>query len=1443
MNAKPLLKRTLIYFAYVLGSFLLVAAVLFLFLQTGFAKSRIASRLSGALSGPDRRVSIGELKGMVPFQWHVDRITIGDIKGTWLIFNDLRLRWSPLALLRGKIYLKDLSAGDVVIERTPVERKKEPWRAPTLPKELPPIEVSRIKIERLTLHEPVLGQSAVFEIKGGIRSQKSGLIVPLTVSRKDSGPETNLGLTIALYTEPESFGINAVLREDEGGFAAMMMGLKKAGPLSVRVKGSGPLKAWKGRIVADAQRIGFVRANIGLAIAGEISADVEGHVVPAAAILPSGLKPLFGSKNSFAIDAGLIPDQRLKIKKAEFWAENYSAGIEGSLDIKSRQVRSDFFLGVTDLGTLSKLIGMPVEGEIALSGDLSGTIRRPELNADIELTGLRLQETTIKEARADLSILPNGPVSLSFPGMGLKAEGTILGISRTNEKPFPVDSLQWFVNLNVPAKGPFVVNAFRISGNDIALNMAGRIFPADRSGDITASLGIEDLRPFTSYFGKTVSGSLFAETRLRGSLRNGTASGELQGHTRQIGNLPEPLPGLFAPKTLFYSSFELGRTERLTVPCLRIDNCFFTLISELGLNLEGETLSGSWQLKLPRAEAIPIARVQGISGGFEAQGRVYGSFDDFDVKMVLNGESVQIGRAGFQNISADFEAQGLPNDPAGNICIVLNQCAQSLTVSSGFNLQEDAVNLYGLTLSAPKNRVAGDLILDTNDRLVQGRLEGEFEELSILGRFFGADLGGRAALRADFSSESGQQNAAVSATGEDLNLPFGEVSRVNLSSDMRDLFGLPKGTINLSLRELDAPQIEIAALDFRAEGNEQGGSFNLTAQGQATRDFAVETGGTFVLTAETKQLRLDMLQAHFADYPIQLLQPAAVTHSQGRSSLDRLGLAVGSGRLYASGYADKNVSLAVSFQDLPLSISQLFLEPGLEGSLHGDISLQGNLSNPQASAEIRMTGVSLPGEYERVLIPELRAGISLADRLTTEINLREPNRFADVNFEVPVEFSLEPLVFSLPGTNNIQGSLDASLNLEAVRPFIPEDNVLGGVFTADLDIRGTLAHPEISGTAGIENGSYQNLTAGTILSNLRIDLTAKGSRVQIERMSAADGGNGVITGRGFVDFAEETGFPIELALDFRKATVVRRDDITGTISGEVSMAGPVRKADISGGIRVDRAEISLEKPLPPDIPALEVIEVGGPGMRTVKKAEEKPPGFDPKLNLQVSLPAQIFVSGRGLESEWGGDLDISGSLENPVITGSINVIRGNFVFLDKRFDLSKGTIQFFGAAPPAPGIDLTAEAKTEEITAFVALTGPASNPTIELRSDPSLPEDEILARLLFGESLAGITPIQALRLANALNTLRGGGTGFDILGKTRRLIGVEELELREREGGPAVAIGKYLTEEVYVDVEQGLGAETGRVRVEVEVSPNVTLETETGLNTTSGIGVKWKREY
>jgi autotransporter translocation and assembly factor TamB len=72
------------------------------------------------------------------------------------------------------------------------------------------------------------------------------------------------------------------------------------------------------------------------------------------------------------------------------------------------------------------------------------------------------------------------------------------------------------------------------------------------------------------------------------------------------------------------------------------------------------------------------------------------------------------------------------------------------------------------------------------------------------------------------------------------------------------------------------------------------------------------------------------------------------------------------------------------------------------------------------------------------------------------------------------------------------------------------------------------------------------------------------------------------------------------------------------------------------------------------------------------------------------------------------------------------------------------------------------------VTAVIVIGGRAQNPQITFTSTPALPQDEVLARLLFGSSVTSLSPTQAIQLAAALNSLRGSGGGLNPLGKLRR---------------------------------------------------------------------------
>ena len=129
-----------------------------------------------------------------------------------------------------------------------------------------------------------------------------------------------------------------------------------------------------------------------------------------------------------------------------------------------------------------------------------------------------------------------------------------------------------------------------------------------------------------------------------------------------------------------------------------------------------------------------------------------------------------------------------------------------------------------------------------------------------------------------------------------------------------------------------------------------------------------------------------------------------------------------------------------------------------------------------------------------------------------------------------------------------------------------------------------------------------------------------------------------------------------------------------------------------------------------------------------------------------------------------------------------------------------------------------------------------------------MPSDEILAHLLFGRSATRITPFQAIRLAQAVSSLRGGGSDgmFDFMDRTRRLMGVDELNIKQsddKSGEASVSVGKQMRDNAYVEVEQGTGADTGKVPVEIELTPNIVVETDMGANGQSGVGINWKWDY
>ena len=229
-----------------------------------------------------------------------------------------------------------------------------------------------------------------------------------------------------------------------------------------------------------------------------------------------------------------------------------------------------------------------------------------------------------------------------------------------------------------------------------------------------------------------------------------------------------------------------------------------------------------------------------------------------------------------------------------------------------------------------------------------------------------------------------------------------------------------------------------------------------------------------------------------------------------------------------------------------------------------------------------------------------------------------------------------------------------------------------------------------------------------------------------------------------------------------------------------------------------------------------------------------------ELDLVLNAPGRVFVRGRGLDAELGGSLRLGGTTRATVPAGSFQLIRGRLDLLGNRFVLTDGSASMIGSF--LPFIRLTATTESGGVLTSVTLAGQADSPEITFSSVPELPQDEVLARLIFRRALTSLSPFQAAQLALSVATLTGRADD-SILGRTRAAMGLDDLDFTvDAQGNTQLRAGRALGERVYTDVSVD-SAGRGEVSINLNLSPSVTLRGRADTQGGSGIGLFFERDY
>ena len=1485
---RPLWLRLFRWILFTMAGLIIFLGLIWAGLQTRWAKNSLVSLVSSVTANTDNyQVTLRGLDGLLPFSIIVDQVTISDTKGPWLEgkkFDFSMKARDLLATLSGSVQVEWLRMEKLSLSRLPEpdsKKEKPPARNGSL--SLPNIMVQKIQIDRIELGKAVAGKPMAFSLQSRVKTAGSQVNAETSLTDLNHGDDA-FYLRVAYDMAREHVTANLNYHESKGGLVSGLTGLKDLKSLELVLKADGPLSGVKGRL--DLNMGGYGKAGVrfryGAGIDGTMDLQMDGQIKAERQIIPIYVVQAMDSETlNLSCRATLSPQKTLDLK--EFMIRNgiNSISLEGNADIKKEHLNLRGLISGVNIAPFLRRSGVSIENLGPVRFTAKGPFTQPDITVvgmagSVMVQGASLRDITL-EVRTGFeqgfSGLKNTVVELKTREVRLPQAPVLRGPLKVALQTQSPDFSVWRVkdldmtmpDVNIRLENAQVDTALWRFSTDFKLNM-----------DRIAALLPSQTQP--------IDGQLEIRGHAEGNgIRSVKANFDMA--VSRISGLPSEASGPIGSElTLAARASIMDRI--MTLEDVHLKGEHGDLNIDGLLNLSKNTFDVAYDGSMNFPENLLSAGENLPVGNMKIRGRVSGGFQDFSAQANLSSQNLKLRDLDIKGIKAQLEVKGLPQKPAGSILVngAIMDHPLKLYTDFAWSGKSLSIRKAGARLPGINLRASLPLILEPDH--FSGTVEGEITSMNILRELAGIDVRGTGRFRIKSGEPDGKmtENRGQKSKVKDQRswarrpLEMGQTPII-LDADFKNLRYQDYGTSALEIRaRIDdlktvRGEVSLKATDIPFR-NSRIKTFKLKAKGDLTSaEITLETKGmaqtateeTFFLTSKILlkhtdlwQFRFDTIKAGYEDLKINLQKPANVTLGNGLIALDNLELKTDKGQLQVMAELDReNIEASARITDLPLSLLEPFVGQDLSGRAEAVLKLSGPLADPGMNVNVHIKGYKImEQDGTRPLLMNMKLHSRRdGDRLSAELELSglSKNPFK-ASGSIPAHISLKPFAFDVDKTGKLEGKFQGKLDLTVFETLpVMEGQHLKGKVKMALGIGGTLEKWDLNGSMIISDGRYENVDLGMLLDRIQGHLSAEGRVLKLSGLTATDGGTGTIALRGRAEV--DSPFRTEISLTIKQATLLRKEILTVTAGGNLDIKGNRDRMDLTGKIDLNRTETIISKRFPADVTVIPVSTINGPAVVPSKKPKPRDVGTMIQVDLGVNIPDKFFVRGRGLDAEFKGHLKVQGPIENPAVRGTLNVVRGTFQCLSRTFKVVNGQIAFDGTTPPVPFLNINTRVDAGETTARVDISGPANAFTLKLYSQPPLPQDEIMAQILFGQSVAKLNTFQALQLAYSLNEL-SGGYGPNVLGKTRSFLGLDRLGFSyggeddknkgdgsEDSSGPSITLGKYVTDRVYVGVEQDLTNARRNVIVEVNITPNFTVESKAGTKSGAGLGFNWNYDY
>ncbi|HVC47191.1 MAG TPA: translocation/assembly module TamB domain-containing protein [Terracidiphilus sp.] len=564
-------------------------------------------------------------------------------------------------------------------------------------------------------------------------------------------------------------------------------------------------------------------------------------------------------------------------------------------------------------------------------------------------------------------------------------------------------------------------------------------------------------------------------------------------------------------------------------------------------------------------------------------------------------------------------------------------------------------------------------------------------------------------------------------------------------------------------------------LAFTVSGSGTPSDPHFTARGQLTgATVSGETLGSVDIDAHTaNHALLYNLNTHFE---------SATLTVQGQTALD----------------GDNNTQATLRFSrfdiGIPLKIAHV---PGLTGqsALAGVVTLAGPLRKPD----------QLHGEATLQDLALTVVGVHLRSQGPVHAALANQRISLD-----PIHITGEETDLHLQGDVDLKshGQLDlaasGSINLKLAETLDP-DLTASGTTTFQVEAHGTFQNPGLRGRIDFQNASLALEDLPNSLSQLRGTLEFNQNRLEIRSLTATTGG-GQLSVSGYL--AYQHGIFADLSVTGKGVRIRYPQGVSSLADATLHLQGSQNNLLLSGNVLITRFTVS---------PDLDIAALAAQAGKVQPVAPPNAPSNHVRLDVHIQSSPQLNFQNAYAKLAGDVDLHLRGTLATPSLLGRVSITEGNATIAGTRYELQRGDITFTNPVRIEPSIDLNATAHVDDYDITLGIHGSLNKPNVSYRSDPPLPESDVVALLALGRTQNEqriYTQQQEQVAANTTDALLGGALNATVSSRVQRLFG----------SGSVKVDPSYLG---------ALGNSTTRITVQEQLGRNVTLTYATNVNTTA----------